>query len=277
MSDDLLAKLKEARDFGEPCVLVTVAQTRGSVPREAGAKMLVFAGGQTFGTIGGGKFEALVLGASLDALSDGKPVLKTYPLHECDAESFGAICGGEATVLIEPQIPRESLVLVGAGHCARAVAKLARECGMHVTALDDRTELLADFPGAHRTIGDHAPAEFIRRRKWRSSDALVMVSRNFEIDRDALAAALDQPAIGYVGMIGSARKVRRVFDELTQRGCDATALARVFAPIGLDIGADSPTEIAVSVVAEVLQILRGREGGHMRACPSMKDRGSLPS
>jgi xanthine dehydrogenase accessory factor len=166
---------------------------------------------------------------------------------------------------------------VGAGHCARAIAKLARECGMHVTALDDRTELLDGFSGAHQTIGDRAPAEFIRQRDWRANDALVIVSRNFEIDRDALAAALKQPAIGYIGMIGSSRKVRRVFDELMQRGCDATELARVFAPIGMDIGADSPAEIAVSVVAEVLRVLRGRTGGHMRACSPLKGDDSTPS
>ena len=275
MTDDLLARLKEARDCGEPCALVTVAQTRGSVPREAGAKMIVFGDQETCGTIGGGKFEALVIAAGLAALADGKPVLKTYPLHESDAESFGAICGGEVTVLIEPQVVRESLILVGAGHCARAIAKLARACGMHVTALDDRTELLADFSGAHRTIGDRTPAEFIRQREWRANDALVMVSRNYEIDRDALAAALKQPAIGYIGMIGSSRKVRRVFDELTQRGCAANELARVFAPVGLDIGADSPAEIAVSVMAEILQVLRGRAGGHLRACPSPEGDASM--
>jgi xanthine dehydrogenase accessory factor len=141
---------------------------------------------------------------------------------------------------------------------------------MHVTAVDDRPELLDGFSGAHQRIGDRAPAEFIRQREWRGNDALVIVSRNFEIDRDALAAALMQPAIGYIGMIGSLRKVRRVFDELTQRGCDEAALGRVHAPIGLDIGADSPAEIAVSVVAELLQVLRGRTGGHMRACSPAK-------
>jgi xanthine dehydrogenase accessory factor len=264
MNDELLARLLDLRARGERCVLVTVAQTRGSVPREAGAKMLVAANSETFGTVGGGKLEALVIEASRAALIAGAPVLKTYPLHEGDVESFGAICGGEVTVLLEPQGPRESVVLVGAGHCGRAIARLARECGLPVTVLDDRRELLADFPAGAHVIADRTPAEFIAGREWSARDALVIVSRHFEIDREALAAALRQPAIGYVGMIGSRRKVQHVFDDLRERGCTAGQLARVFAPIGLDLGADSPAEIAVSVLAELLAVLRGKSAGHLQ-------------
>ena len=261
MTDELLAKMLAARADGRPCVLVTVAQTRGSVPREAGAKMLVEADGTALGSVGGGKFEALVTEAALAALRDGATVLKTYPLHEHDACSFGAICGGEVTVLIEPQVPREQLVIVGAGHCAQAIAKLARQCGMHVTLLDDRAEVLAQAAAAHRTVVERSAPEFIREHEWRAGDALVLVSRNFEID-----AALEKASIGYIGMIGSRRKVQRVFDDLKARPhLDAARLAQVFAPIGLDIGADTPEEIAVSVVAEIVQVLRNRPGGHLRA------------
>lgn len=268
MTDETLAKLLEARAESVACVLVTVAQTRGSVPREAGAKMLVYPDGKSVGSVGGGKFEALVIEASLAALAGGVPVLKTYPLHEHDGASFGAICGGEVTVLLEPQAARARLVIVGAGHCSRAIARLAADCGMQVTVLDDRAELAAEIPAAQRAITDESAPDFIRRRVWRAGDALVIVSRNFEIDREALAAALPIAAISYLGMIGSRRKVQRVFEELKQRGAaDDERLARVFAPIGLDIGADSPAEIAVSVVAEILQILRARRGGHLRAQP----------
>ena len=119
MTDALLAELLAARQARTPCALVTVAATTGSVPRAAGGKMLVYADGKIRGTIGGGKFEALVVEETLAALGAKQPVLKSYPLHEGDAESFGAICGGEVTVLIEPQRLSEAIYLIGGGHCAR--------------------------------------------------------------------------------------------------------------------------------------------------------------
>ena len=264
MSDALLQELLAARERREPCALVTVAATTGSVPRAAGAKMIVYAGGKMSGTIGGGKFEALVAADAVGALRERRLLLKTYPLHEGDACSFGAICGGEVTILIEPQTTGGALVLVGAGHCAQAIAKLACECGWHVTVLDDRAERLAECAAASIKIGDRPPAEFIATHEWQRDEALIIVSRNYEIDREALHAALQQTGIGYLGMIGSARKVRRVFDELRARGVADAALASVHAPIGLDIGADSPAEIAVSVLAEVMQVLRAHPGKPMR-------------
>jgi xanthine dehydrogenase accessory factor len=227
--------------------------------------MLVYPDRRTFGTIGGGKLEALVVESALAALERGAPLLKTYPLHEDGPESFGAICGGEVTILLEPQGPRERLVIVGAGHCGRAIARLAIECQLHVTVLDDRAELFPGFPKESRVIGDRPAGEFIAQHDWSAGDALVIVSRNYELDRVALAAALEQNVMGYIGMIGSRRKVRRVFEQLqTANDANGDRLARVFAPIGLDIGADSPSEIAVSVLAEILLVLRQRPGSHLR-------------
>ncbi len=265
MDDALLAELIAARDARKPFALVTVAATSGSVPRAAGSKMLVYADGRSSGTIGGGKFEALVIEETLASLRNRKPSLKTYPLREGDADSFGAICGGEVTVFIEPQSIREALYLVGAGHCAHAIAKLAHECGLFVTVVDDRAELLSDLPGAIRRISDIAPPAFIGSRQWQSDEALIMVSRNHEIDREALAAAVEQSGAGYIGMIGSRRKVRMVFDLLRERGVSDEKLSRVYAPLGLDIAADSPAEIAVSCIAEVLAVLRGRTAAHLRS------------
>lgn len=262
MTDPILEELLAARRHRERCVLVTVAATTGSAPRAAGAKMLVRADGRISGTIGGGKFEALVIA---EARGAREVFLKTYPLREDEPDSFGAICGGEVTVLIEPQAVGEALVLVGAGHCAQAIARLAGECGMHVTVLDDRAELLdAEAFAASRRVGDVSGPDFISGRTWAADEALIIVSRNFEIDQAALDATLRQPGIGYVGMIGSRRKVLRVFDEMRRRGHAAEAIERVHAPIGLDIGADAPAEIAVSVVAEALMVLRRRSGRPMK-------------
>jgi xanthine dehydrogenase accessory factor len=263
MDDLLLEELIAARRKRNACALVTVAATKGSVPREPGSKMIVYGDGKTSGTIGGGKFESLVSEEAVAAIREKKPVLKTYPLHEHDPCSFGAICGGEVTILIEPQLLSEAIHLVGAGHCARAIAKLATDCGLFVTVVDDRAELLTELPASVATVSS-SPASYIRGRKWNSDEALVLVSRNYEIDRDALQAALSVSGIAYIGMIGSQKKVRHVFDQLREQGVAQAALANVYAPLGLDIGADSPAEIAVSVIAEILSVLRKRSGSHLR-------------
>jgi len=218
------------------------------------------------GTIGGGKFEALVVEDCLKSIGAKEPLLKTYPLREDRPDSFGAICGGEVTVMIEPQDLSTAIFLIGGGHCSLAIARLAVESGMHVTVVDDRAELLEDFPEAVNQVVDE-PAKFISKRKWSVDEALVLVSRNYQLDRDALGAALKKKVSGYIGMIGSRRKVLRVFDELKRRKINPKRFQEIYAPLGLDIGADSPAEIAVSVIAEILQVQRGRKGGHLRLPP----------
>jgi len=265
MTDALLEELIAARAARIPCALITVAATKGSVPRASGTKMLVYATGKSSGTIGGGKFESLVIADAEESMREGKPILKTYPLREGEPDSFGAICGGEATVLIEPQNLQAALYLIGGGHCSLAIAKLALECGMHLTVVDERAELLSDFPPATNRVAATSPAAFITARQWSGDDALVLVSRNHELDQEGLAAALRAEGIGYIGMIGSRRKVRLVFEALRKEGFAEAELARVYAPVGLDIGADSPAEIAVSALAEILKVQRQRSGAHLRA------------
>jgi xanthine dehydrogenase accessory factor len=264
MTDALVSELIAAREARKPFALVTVAATTGSVPRAAGSKMLVYADSKISGTIGGGKFEALVVDDALASMRDKKPLLKNYPLREGESDSFGAICGGDVTVFIEPQMVSEALYLIGGGHCAHAIAKLAAGCGLFVSVVDDREKLLADLPPAVTRISDSSPANFIASRQWQSDEALVIVSRNHEIDREALGVALEQMGAGYIGMIGSRRKVRRVFDHLREGGVPAEKLSKVYAPLGLDIGADSPAEIAVSTIAEILAVLRQRTAAHLR-------------
>jgi xanthine dehydrogenase accessory factor len=260
---DLLEELMEARRTGRACALATVAATSGSVPRHPGAKMIVYADGTIAGTVGGGKFESLVIAESLDCLARQQTSLKTWPLREDAPDSFGAICGGEVTVLIEPHSPAQAMLLVGAGHCAQAIAKLASECGFHVTVVDDRPEILAQCTAAHCRVDGSAPA-CIAAQDWTKPAAVVIVSRHYDIDREALAAVLKKGGANYIGMIGSRRKVLRVYDQLQQEGVSAEALAGVHAPLGLDIGADSPVEIAVSVLAEILMVLRGASGAPIR-------------
>ena len=260
----ILEELLEAKAAGKECVLVTVAATKGSVPRQAGTRMIVYASGTISGTIGGGKFEALVIEDSLATLQTGKPELKTYVLREGSPDSFGAICGGEVTALLEPQNRSETIYLFGAGHCAIAIARLARICAFRTVLIEDRPEIVQSFEPADEKRVEPEPANWINGQSWRRSDALILVNRNYQLDRDALEVALKTGGFGYLGMMGSKRKVHRIYDELTHRGMDPKVFGQVHAPIGLEIGADSPEEIAVSVIAEILAVLRGQSGKPMR-------------
>jgi xanthine dehydrogenase accessory factor len=268
MNQSILEELLEAKASGRECVLVTVAATKGSVPRQAGTRMIVYGSGEISGTIGGGKFEALVIEDSLVSLKTGKPELKTYVLREGSPDSFGAVCGGEVTALLEPQNRSETIYLFGAGHCAIAIAHLARLCGFRTSLIEDRPEIVASFEPADEKKTEPDQSKWIKEQAWRRSDALILVNRNYQLDRDALAAALQTGGFGYIGMMGSKRKIRRVYDELKSRGTDPKEFERVHAPIGLEIGADSPQEIAVSVMAEVIAVLRGQSGRSM----SVKER-----
>ena len=267
---DLMESWLAARRNRQPCALATIAAASGSVPRAAGTKMLIHADGSTKGTVGGGKFEALVIADALEALKSGRPILRTYPLREGLEDSFGAICGGEVTVLIEPPPPAPRLTLVGAGHCSRAIAHLAATCGFQITVIDDRADLTRreSFPEADQLLSEPGMLEYLKSRQWTNEDAVVLVNRSYDLDKNALLSLLPSAeSIGYLGMIGSRRKVRRVFDELKEAGSPVLPTHRVHAPIGLDLGADSPEEIAVSVVAEILLVLRKASGGHLAIVP----------
>ena len=260
------AEVAQAHAAHRPCALATLVAATGSVPRAPGAKMLVYADGRTSGTIGGGKFEFLVIAEAAEAIREGAPRLRTYPLHEGSPDSFGAICGGEVTVFIEPVSVGESGWIIGGGHCSQAIAQLAKACGFRVGVLEDRAELLATegFAAVDQRVSDVDAPAFIAGREWTRRDALIIVNRNPMLDKQALDAALRHGVPGYIGMMGSDRKVRRVFAELEAGGHTRETLARVYAPIGLAIGAESPAEIAVSIMAEVLQVCRRSEGGPLR-------------
>lgn len=268
MTGPLLDEMRDARQRRIPHVLITIAATSGSVPRRAGGKMIVYPDGKISGTIGGGKFESLAIADAIALPRHSPPVLKTYPLHEASPDSFGAICGGEVTVFFEPQLPAPALTIIGAGHCARALAQLAQTCGWHVTVVDESHAAPEDFPADHRPIGLSAP-EFIAAKIWQDEEALVLVSRNYQLDRDALAAALRNRGMAYLGMIGSRRKVRRVLDELLAGDFQPNELAGLRAPLGLDLGADHPAEIAVSIFAEILTVINRTSGLPLTLDPSL--------
>jgi len=260
MNEEVFRAVVSALDRGDAAALVTIVKTGGSTPQRVGAKMLVFADGRTIGTIGGGCYESDAALKARQALRSRQPELVRYELSDDLAEESGLICGGQMDVYIEPLEPAAHLYLVGAGHVSACLGRFAAGTGFQVHVLDDR-ERFANrerFPDAQEILIDTIP-DTLARLEWPANSFLVVVTRGHKYDLDALRAVAGRP-FRYVGMIGSRAKVKRIFDELLAGGCPADWLSQVRAPIGLDIGAVTPAEIAVSILAEIIATRNGKAG-----------------
>ncbi len=238
---------------GETVALATIVSARGSTPRATGTKMLIYADGHIEGTIGGGEMERRVVEEARAALREGKPRLVHYKLQEVDSGD-PAVCGGENDIFIDIIRGKKELLIVGAGHVGQAVAELGAFLDMQVTVFDDRADYASveRFPKANEIIVGNVKEELTRYplTQW---CYVVIVTRGHELDAEALAAVINSRA-AYIGMIGSRRKTKRVYDELAARGIDRKRFERVHAPIGLDIGAETPEEIAISIMAEIISM-----------------------
>jgi len=247
--------LVEVLQNNKPAAVATVVRTRGASPREAGAKMLVYPDGSIVGSVGGGEMELRVIAAAKDALRDGKPRYLDMTLSN-EQRGDPMICGGEMEIFVEPLTLAPTLVLVGAGHIGAAVAQLAKLNGFRVVVLDDRAEFVTpeNFPHAdERIAGDIA--EKIRAIDITPQTYVVLVTRAHTLDAALLGAVVEKDA-AYIGMLGSERRVLTVKNLLKQKGVSEAALARVHAPIGIPIQAETPQEIAVSIMAEIIQVKR---------------------
>jgi xanthine dehydrogenase accessory factor len=262
MTSQLLEKLLAAQAAGQSVVLATVVKTQGSVPRHAGSKMLVYADGRIEGTIGGGEMEARVLEESLAALKEGRPRLISYSLVD-PGDGDPGLCGGQVEVYIEPYRPPASLLIVGCGHVGRALAHLAAWLGFNVAATDDRQELVTAelMPQAHTLLPgsfDDALASF----QVTGNTYVVLVTRNVLVDRQILPKLLPTPA-PYIGVIGSRKRWLETRKLLLEDGLSETELARFHSPVGLELNAETPEEIAVSIMAEIIMWRRGGSGHPM--------------
>ncbi len=257
MTEEVFDAARDALGRGEVVALVTIVRSQGSTPQRVGAKMLVYADGHTVGTIGGGCYEHDALGKAREAIASGTPKLVSYELADDLAAETGLICGGRMDVFIEPLEPSPRLYIVGAGHVAWHLARAARESGFRLTVIDDREKFASPdrFPDAEIVVD--AIADWLHRAEIPPSAYVVIVTRGHRYDLEALRA-LAARDLKYLGLIGSRAKVTRVFDALMAEGLPAECLRRVHAPIGLDIGAVTPAEIAVSILAEIIAVRRGR-------------------
>jgi xanthine dehydrogenase accessory factor len=252
----LEAILDEMRS-GRRAVLATVVRASGSTPRGQGAKMLVRADGTTVGTIGGGAFEAMVGEDARDLLGGASPapLLKRYTFTETGEDALGMACGGTAEVLLEPSGPSERLIIFGAGHVGLALAKLAAGVGFEPELVDDRTEACAAAREAGCGRVHLCDVEY--ESGLPAVDArcyVAVVTRCHRTDRLALRRVLHE-RLRYLGLIGSRRKKAVIFRQLQDEdGATEADLERIRCPIGLPVGGDTPEEIAVSIVAELLQV-----------------------
>jgi len=259
MSEILKEALKRI-DRGEIIAWVTVVETKGSTPREVGAKILVNKDGLISGTIGGGVTEARVIEEAKQALREGKGKLLTYRLtKEQAALDEGAICGGEMKVFIDILQPKEEILIFGAGHISVYVSKLAKMVGFKVTIIDDRKEFANQdrFPKADEIIAEDTE-KALRNLNIAPSTYIIIVTRGHFKDEEVLGSVIRSNA-AYIGMIGSRKKNATVFQHLEEQGISQDELAKVHAPIGIDIKAQTPEEIAVSIIAEIIQVRRKKE------------------
>lgn len=262
---EVLEAVLRAEASGEAAALVTVVATEGSTPQKAGARMLVRADGSQVGTIGGGCVEAEMARLARQALASRKARLAGYDLTPEQAGEDGLVCGGRMQVFIEPIEGQPILCLFGAGHVAQPLAHLAHVAGFRVEVLDDRLRFANPqrFPDAERVLVDDFSAGAAQLSLGPNTYAVV-VTRGHKGDAEALRAVLGR-GLRYVGLLGSRPKMVHVFQALLEQGLRPEELEYVHTPVGLDIGAQTPEEIAVSILAEMIAVRRGVDPAHSRS------------
>lgn len=264
---DIYEEIPRLRREGRKAALATITNVRGSIPSFETAKMLVRDDGSIVGTIGGGCVEAEVWEAAREVIRNEKPQTLTFNLNNNPKYDTGLVCGGTLEVFVEPVLPVSTLYIFGAGHVAWSLYKVARIAGFDIVVIDDR-ESYANrerFPEARDIYADEY--EHVMSQLTPSEASyMVIVTRGHRDDMRVLRWAAETPA-RYIGMIGSQRKVIAIYKELEKEGISPEKLARVYAPVGIEIGAITPEEIAVSIVAELIAIRRGSEAPlpHMKS------------
>ena len=253
---DIYEQIVQLRREGRRGAVATITNVRGSIPSFQTAKMLVRDDGSIAGTIGGGCVEAEVWQAAREVMEEEKPRTLTFNLNNNPKYDTGLVCGGTLDVFIEPVLPPALLYIFGAGHVAYNLYKVATIAGFEVVVVDDR-EAYANrerFPDAREVIAEDFEAATARLDPPETSH-LVIVTRGHRDDMRVLRWALNTRA-RYLGMIGSRRKTISIYKELEKEGVPAEKFANVHAPVGLEIGAVTPEEIAVAIVAEMIAVRR---------------------
>lgn len=255
----ILEELLAAQTRREPVVMAVVTRDQGSVPRHAGSKMLIFGDGRTLGSVGGGELESRVANVAREALCDGKPRVISHSLVDPGRGDPG-VCGGQVEVYVEPYLAPHTLYVFGLGHVGRSLASLGHWLGYRVVAWDDRPEQATRDNAPHADILiSGSPDELLTAQPVDARSFLALVTRNIEVDRHLLPLLLDTPA-AYIGVMGSRRRWEAAKQRLLADGLPVEKLARITSPIGLELQAESPHEIAISIMAQIIMVQRGGDG-----------------
>jgi xanthine dehydrogenase accessory factor len=250
-------EIQEAFKRGERVSVATVVKTIGAAPCGVGTKMLVHADGSTSGSFSGAKVDDQVARESLQALQEGH----SHLIHvHLDADQAVGSCGATLELFIEVLDPEPRLIIAGAGYVAQALARLAAQLDFRIVVVDDRRDLAEPHAFVEKvqlTFGDIP--QTIRELEPDEASWIVIVTRGHHLDKDALRAALETHA-RYIGMIGSPGKIKNIFRDLLKEGITRERLAQVHTPIGLDLGAETPDEIALSIAAEMVMMRKKGTG-----------------
>lgn len=256
---DLFAEIVRLRKAGQKCALATIVEVNGSIPSYESAKILVREDGSFLGTIGGGCVEAEVWNAAREVIETEKPRHLSFNLGQDAAYDNGLICGGQLNVFIEAIVPQPNAIIFGAGHISKSLARVSSLAGFSVTVVDNR-ESFANrerFPDVDEVIAAEYE-ELFEKLNVNSSSYIVIVTRGHRDDMRVLRWAITTDA-RYISMIGSRRKVIAVIREFEKEGLPRESFERIYAPMGLEIGAITPEEIAISVAAEMIAVRRGAD------------------
>ncbi len=249
--ENIFEAIVTLKKTGDSAALAIIVRTDGSTPRRVGTKMLILKDGKTIGTMGGGDLEKRVIEGALEAIGRGEPRITSFTL-DIEKGKLDMMCGGKLDVYIEPILPEAKLVIFGAGHITRSLAPLIKKAGFRVTVVEDSPDLLQKdkFPETEDLVLTDME-QFARNLPSDPRTYIVLLSRGFSKDK-AILTHLIQKDFKYIGMIGSARKIVAMKEDLKKQGAPEEAILKLQAPIGLDIGAETPEEIAISIAAEII-------------------------
>jgi xanthine dehydrogenase accessory factor len=260
----LYGALADLENENQAGVLCTIVRSQGSTPRHTTAKMLVYPDSRIIGTVGGGELENRVIAEALQALAEGAPRLLSYRMSDPSRGDPG-VCGGQVEVFVEPIMPKPTLLIVGSGHVGKAVAHLADWLGFHIVVSDDRpgfcTPEVIPEGKEFLTLPLSELAQNFSITPW---TYIVLTTRGVAVDITGLPALLDTPA-AYIGVIGSRRRWETTRKAMLEAGVAEEKIRKVHSPIGIELNAETPEEIAVSIMAEIIMVLRGGSGEVMSA------------